>query len=304
MARYVSEQGRRRRVTFTALRPFAGRLFATMQTCIDSGPEAGALAKEGAFLQALIAALAKDYLAQRGHFLALARRDAANGIFVLELPTDFWQGKGYAGSSLPLFLYALSARRERDALFGATVAIVGSRKPTDYGLSVTHRVGCALAGAGITVISGGALGIDRAAHEAALSVSGATVAVLAHGLDMVYPAGHKRLFREIAATGWLLSEYPAGEQPKRHHFPARNRIVAGLADCLIVTQARPQSGTLITASYAADQGKPVFAVPGSILEDAAESCHLLIQEGANLLHSIADLSGVFPQLNGAADRLL
>lgn len=295
LARYLSEQVRQRRLTLAVLRPFAGQLLAMMS----------AFGKDEEVFQAheTLDLLTRNYRAMRAHYLDLAQRDHDAGIFVLELPRSFWQSKGYAGSSLPLFLYAKSTRQDRHALFGDAVAIVGSRKPTDYGLCVTRLIGRSLAGAGITVISGGALGIDRAAHEAALSVSGATAAVLAHGLDMVYPAGHKHLFREIAANGWLLSEYPSGVKPSRSHFPARNRIVAGLADCLVVTQARPQSGTLITASYAADQGKPVFAVPGSILEDAAGSCHLLIQEGANLLHTIADLGSVFPQLSGAVDWL-
>lgn len=224
--------------------------------------------------------------------IALDYRQA--GIYVWEPSERFFQTKLFNASAPPPFFYVRSERHDHAPLAGASIAVVGSRQPSAYGVRATKHIVRKLAERGVLIISGGAAGIDGVAHQTALESGALTVAVLAHGVDHVYPAKHKDLFETIKKRGWLLSEYPPGVTPKRHYFPARNRLVAALADAVIVTSAKAKSGTLITASYAADQGKPVFSVPGSIFDQEAESCHLLIKEGANLITDIDDLSTVFP----------
>jgi DNA processing protein len=152
----------------------------------------------------------------------------------------------------------------------------------------------ALAGAGLTIVSGLALGIDGAAHEGALDAAGdaghpATVAVVGTGLDRVYPARHRELAHRIAARGLIVSEFPLGTPPLNQNFPKRNRIIAGLARGTLVVEAALQSGSLITARLATEQGKEVFAIPGSIHSPQSRGCHALIRQGAKLVETVADV---------------
>ncbi len=200
----------------------------------------------------------------------------------------------------PLLLYLLGAGDFPTPGAGSTpgcgsIAIVGSRNPTAQGADNARDFAQALARAGLTVISGLALGIDAAAHDGALrSVSPgsermATVAVVGTGVDRVYPKKHLDLARRIAADGLLLSEYPLGTPPLMTNFPKRNRLIAGLAQGTLVVEAALKSGSLITARLAAEQGKDVFAVPGSIHSPLARGCHALIRQGAKLVESVDDI---------------
>ena len=173
------------------------------------------------------------------------------------------------------------------------IAVIGSRRPSSYGIEVTKRLAREIALHKIPIISGGARGIDALAHLAALSYGAPTAAVLGCGLDICYPPEHKALFQRIEHQGLLLTEFLPGTAPRRNHFPARNRILAGLCDAVLVTEASQSSGTLITAGYAADYSREVFAVPGSILTKHSQSCHDLIRDGACLVESIDDILNVF-----------
>jgi DNA processing protein len=190
----------------------------------------------------------------------------------------------------PLLLYRLG-RPGDDA--ARAMAIVGSRNPTPQGLQNARRFGKALAEAGVTVVSGLALGIDGAAHEGALDGAAegalATIAVVGTGLDRVYPSRHLELARRIAQRGMLLSEYPLGTPPLPGNFPRRNRLIAALGQGTLVVEAALQSGSLITARLAAEQGKEVFAIPGSIHSAQARGCHLLLRQGAKLVESAQDV---------------
>jgi len=169
------------------------------------------------------------------------------------------------------------------------VAIVGSRKVTPYGKQVTTRLAGELAKAGAVVISGLAYGVDSMAHQAALSVGGITVAVLPAGLDSIYPAAHANLARQIAKSGCLITEYPAGTVTYPGNFIARNRLISGLADVVLITEAALKSGSLHTARFALEQGRTVMAVPGSITSPFSEGCNNLIKSGAVPVTSAEDV---------------
>lgn len=162
-----------------------------------------------------------------------------------------------------------------------SVAIVGSRKPTAYGKTVAYRLSNELAAHGAVIVSGLALGIDGIAHQGALDAGGTTVAVLAGGLDDIYPARHQHLAEEIIQQGGaLISEYPEGMPPMGHQFLERNRIVSGLSDVVIVVEAASRSGTLSTARWAIEQGKTLMAVPGNITSPTSAGCNQLLKSGA------------------------
>lgn len=192
---------------------------------------------------------------------------------------------------------ALFVRGDASLLAQPQLAVVGSRNPTAAGRETAQAFAAHLARCGLVITSGLALGIDAAAHEGALAAGGATIAVCATGLDRVYPAAHRPLAERIAAQGALVSEYPPGTPPRAEHFPRRNRIISGLTLGTLVVEAALRSGSLITARLAAEQGREVFAIPGSIHNPLARGCHRLIREGAKLVESAQDiLEELAPQL--------
>ena len=195
----------------------------------------------------------------------------------------------------PPLLYALGDSR---LLVLPMLAVVGSRKPTRGGVATTDSFCRELCGIGFAIVSGLALGIDAAAHRAALGAAGNTVAVLGTGIDRVYPAANQALATEIAANGCIISEFPLGSEPRRGYFPRRNRLIAGLALGTLVVEAALRSGSLITARLAAEQGRDVFAVPGSINNPVARGCHRLIRDGAHLTENVEDIMAELGVMTG------
>ena len=191
---------------------------------------------------------------------------------------------------------ALHVRGDLSLVERPCVAIVGSRRATPYGVNVAKRLAGDLVSAGAVIVSGLARGIDAAAHEAALETGGTTIAVLGTGIDVVYPRSHTRLFRRIAEAGLIVSEFAPGTPPMPENFPIRNRVISGLSSGTVIVEATTRSGSLITARMAAEQGREVFAVPGSIFSDRSEGTHRLIQYGAKLVH---DGDDIFDELPGA-----
>jgi DNA processing protein len=169
-----------------------------------------------------------------------------------------------------------------------TVAIVGARNRSAYGQGVARELAKSLAEGGVCVISGLAMGIDADAHQGALAGSGRTCAVLGNGVDVCYPARNRFLYEQIPQHGGLISEYPPDMQPLSGCFPARNRIISGLSDCVVVIEAREKSGSLITADYAMEQGKDVYALPGRITDALSGGCNRLIAQGAGIISNIDD----------------
>lgn len=169
------------------------------------------------------------------------------------------------------------------------VAVVGTRRATVYGTKAAFRIAGELARNNICVISGMARGIDTWAHKGALAAKGKTIAVLGCGVDIVYPPENVSLAEQIQESGAVISEFPLGRPPDKANFPARNRIISGLSKGVVVVEAPVRSGALITADFALEQGREVFAVPGPINSRNSEGCHLLIKEGARLLHNVEDV---------------
>ncbi len=191
----------------------------------------------------------------------------------------------------------LYVRGSPEAAGRAAVGVVGSRAPSEYGREMTRLLCGGLASAGIAVVSGLARGIDGEAHETALSRGGGTVAVLGSGVDVLYPPEHGDLCRRIEERGAVLSEHPLGTRPLPHHFPARNRIISGLSLGVVVVEATERSGSLITARWALEQGREVFAVPGPAGASRSRGPHRLIREGAKLVENLADIiEEIAPQL--------
>ncbi len=186
----------------------------------------------------------------------------------------------------PLLLYT---QGQTEWLQAPSIAIVGSRNPTPQGIENARQFASHLSQAGLTVVSGLALGIDGAAHEGALPQAGRTIAVVGTGLDRVYPKNHLKLAHRIANLGLIVSEYPIGTPPMPHHFPQRNRIIAGLSMGLVVVEAALQSGSLISARLALESNRDVFAIPGSIHSPQARGCHALIKQGAKLVDAAQDI---------------
>jgi len=178
------------------------------------------------------------------------------------------------------------------------IAVVGSRSASTYGLSTTRRLCSQLAAYQFTVVSGMALGIDTAAHQGALMGNGPTVAVLGSGLENIYPPENRRLFQEIAENGAVVSEFPLSTEPEGHNFPRRNRIISGMSLGAVIVEATRKSGSLITARLAAEQGREVFAVPGSIQSYKSRGTHSLIKQGAKLVERVEDIvEELFPQID-------
>lgn len=178
------------------------------------------------------------------------------------------------------------------------IAIVGSRRTTLYGQSVARKLGSDLARLGFCVVSGLARGIDTEAHEGALSVGGKTAAVLGCGIDIVYPPENLTLYRRIEAEGAILSEFPCGRRADRQSFPMRNRVVAGMCEAVVVVETDVNGGSMITARFAGEQGRLIFAVPGRIDQNTSAGCHQLIRDGATLLTSVDDIIAELNYLDG------
>ncbi|MEA3333214.1 MAG: DNA-processing protein DprA [Pseudomonadota bacterium] len=177
------------------------------------------------------------------------------------------------------------------------IAVVGARRASELGRRFAFSLASRLATQGLTVISGLALGVDGAAHEGSLRGGGPTVAVLGTGLDVVYPAAHRHLSGKIVENGVLLTEFPPGVGPDKHHFPRRNRLVSGLAQGVVVVEAGERSGSLITARLALEQGREVFAVPGPPGLPGSRGVNRLLKDGAQLLESVDDIFSALPWLN-------
>lgn len=190
----------------------------------------------------------------------------------------------------PPFLYVRGRLRGSEP----AIAVVGSRKATATGLTVTGRFAAALARNGVAIVSGLARGIDTAAHQGAIQAEGRTIAVLGSGVDTVYPPENRKLFEQLAETGAVVSEFSLGTLPLAENFPRRNRIISGLSQGVLVVEAAENSGSLITARYALEQGREVFAVPGSIAAASCRGSNRLIKQGAKLVDCVEDILEEFP----------
>jgi len=199
----------------------------------------------------------------------------------------------------PLLLYV---NGDVDFLHLPSLAVIGSRNPTQGGSRNAQEFSRHLAQRGFVIVSGLAQGIDAAAHRGALDAGGKTVAFLGHGIDRVYPAANRDLAHAIAASGALVSEYPLGSPPERWHFPERNRLISGLCLGTLVVEAARRSGSLITARLAAEQGREVFALPGSIHNPLARGCHALIRQGAKLVETAGDILAELAPLAGHMEQ--
>lgn len=186
----------------------------------------------------------------------------------------------------PLLLYV---KGHLHCLQDLQLAVVGSRKSTPLARQISSQWSKALALAGLSITSGLALGIDGYAHQGALQAQGTTIAVLAHGMDRIYPPRHEKLAAEIIETGALVTEFGFNQPPRREHFPQRNRIISGLSLAVLVVEAALKSGSLITARYAMEQNREVFAVPGAVNNIMAKGCHYLIKQGAQLVENCDDI---------------
>ncbi len=189
-------------------------------------------------------------------------------------------------SSPPMLLYAKGRNIPQDMTF---IAVVGSRNATRYGIAAAEKIGVGLGSRGVGVTSGMARGIDSAAHWGCLRGQGFTIAVIGTGIDVVYPASNGELVEEIAERGTVITEFPVGTPPEPKNFPIRNRIISGLSRGVVVVEATKRSGSLITASMALDQGREVFAVPGSINSFKSTGAHFLIKQGAKLVENADDI---------------
>lgn len=214
------------------------------------------------------------------------RKISAAGIRVLFWPDEDYPPQLAQISDPPIALYVRGSLTQEDRL---ALAIVGARKASAYGREVAQHFARKLAERGVTIVSGLAHGVDAAAHRGALEANGRTLAVLGSGIDVIYPYDHRALADEIAAQGAIISEFPLGTKPDRFNFPRRNRLISGLSLGVLVAEASDKSGALITAALAAEQGKDVFAVPGSIFSDASSGVNQLIQDGAKPVMKIEDI---------------
>ena len=224
----------------------------------------------------------KEWLQQQNHHLVGLGEDAYPALLA-----------GIAGPPAQIYING-----DPEVLHLPALAIVGSRNPTTGGARNAFEFARHLGEAGFCIVSGLAQGIDAAAHRGALAAGAPTVAFLGHGIDRIYPAANRDLAREIAARGALVSEFPLGTAPGRALFPQRNRLISGLSLGTLVVEAARRSGSLITARLAAEQGREVFAIPGSIHNPLSRGCHQLIRQGAKLVEAADDIVGELAPLTG------
>lgn len=204
------------------------------------------------------------------------------------------------GQDAPPLLYVKGRVLDDDRF---AVAMVGSRKASDYGLAVTSKISTALGGMGISVVSGMARGIDTAAHRGAIKSGGRTLAVLGCGIDVVYPPESRGLMDRIASAGAVITEFSPGTRPLRENFPRRNRLISGLSMGVMVAEAALRSGSLITARFALEQGKDVFAVPGSIMSETSAGTNELLKQGARMVRGAQDvIEELAPVLKGFINK--
>ena len=220
--------------------------------------------------------------------------ESSNAHHILTLESPLYPSRLKSLPDAPVVLYVIG---DPLLLKEPQIAIVGSRRPTPSGCRIAKEFSEQLSRSGLIITSGMAMGIDAAAHQGTLSIYGGTIAVLGTGVDQIYPARHKDIYSLIAAHGALVSEFPLGTTPYAGNFPKRNRIISGLSLGVLVVEAALESGSLISARMAAEQGREVFAVPGSVINPLSKGCHKLIRDGAVLVESADDiLLELAPQL--------
>lgn len=210
----------------------------------------------------------------------------ANGISVVSCEDDNYPYNWKVQTGMPkVFYYSGNYSLLDQMVLKGSIAVVGSRNPSKYALYATEKFCSELGNKGITTVSGMACGIDRQAHLASVKTAGGTIAILAGGVDNIYPSANKDLYNTIKQSGLILSEMPPGQQPLRQYFPSRNRLIAGLSDCTLIMEAGSCSGTLHTASFAANQGKEIFVLPNNIYYENALGGLKLLEDGCNVLVS-------------------
>lgn len=233
----------------------------------------------------------KNYLYNKEHELnknlSLIRYMLKNEIYFLTYNDEDFPEKLKNINNCP---YALFYKGNVKLLKSKTVAIVGARNCTNYGMEVTKLLTKNLISYNITIISGGARGIDTCAHKNTILNKGNTIVVLGCGIDVVYPKENCSLFNEVCKNGLIISEFLPKTPPYKYNFPTRNRLISGLSDLVIVIEASEKSGSLITATYAADQSREVMVVPGNVFSDKSKGCNKLIREGAAILTSFSDVA--------------
>lgn len=235
---------------------------------------------------------AKKY--SENDILALAEKEIEKaekiGVKILFIGDREFPEKLKSISYSPLFLYIKGNLKQDKNL----IAIIGSRKPTSYGKEVAYQFSKKLAEHGVGIVSGLARGIDSISHKGALDGNGYTIGILGSGIDVIYPAENRELFERIINNGGaIVSEFPLGTRPRKENFPMRNRIISGISEGVVVIEAGKRSGTLITAKWALEQGREVFAIPGNVFSSQSEGTHLLIKEGANIVTTPEEILDYF-----------
>ncbi|WP_037586520.1 DNA-processing protein DprA [Stenoxybacter acetivorans] len=259
----------------------------------EAALNAGLSAVKPFFKRADAAAAWQSAEAKQAADLALAWEEKHHNARLLLICDEDYPAILSEGMTPPPLLFA---RGQLSCLNHAAIAVVGSRHATPQAMRIARDFGSALSARGICVVSGMADGIDAAAHEGALTEQGSTIAVWGTGIDRVYPARNKQLAERIAEKGLILSEFPLGTRPIAGNFPRRNRIIAGLSQAVLVAEAALASGSLITARLAAEMGREVMAIPGSIDNPHSKGCHALIKQGAKLVENLDDILEECPAL--------
>lgn len=209
-----------------------------------------------------------------------------NDIKIINISDDNYPAKLKNIYAPPIIIFA---KGDISLLNSKSIAIVGSREPSKYGIYVAEKFSKELSKEGITIVSGLARGIDTFAHVGALSSFGKTIAVLGSGIDVVYPKENAKYYREISEKGLIISEYIVGTAPESKNFPQRNRIISGLSDGVLVVEARKNSGTMITTDFALEQGKELYVIPGNITSNLSAGTNNLIKEGAKLVTDVYEI---------------